>query len=59
MAMSHENALTIVLLIPVNKGGVTAKRYTPFNHSVILLTALYENADQAYHTDSHDSCKQN
>ena len=36
MVMSHENTLTIALLISVNKGEGTAKRNTPFNHCVIL-----------------------
>ena len=29
--------------MPVNKGLGTAERDTSFNHSVILLTTLYEN----------------
>ena len=33
--------------MPVNKGRGTAERNTSFNHSVILLTTLYENADHA------------
>ena len=59
---------TNALLIPVNKGGVTAECNSSFNHCVILLVTLYENADHAgvaitpcitsIHTDSHDSCKQ-
>ena len=59
MVTSHKNTLTIALIIPVNKGRGTAERYTSFNHCVILLTTFYENADHAYRTDSHDSCKKN
>ena len=52
IAMSHENKLKIALNIPVNKGGGTAEHNTSFNHCIILLTRLYENADHVYHTDS-------
>ena len=52
----HKNTLTIAILIPVNKGRGTAEHNTSFNHSVILLTTLYEYADHMYHTDSHESC---
>jgi len=33
--------------MPVNKGACPAERNTSFNHRVILLTTLYENADHA------------